>query len=75
MKKYIFFFVLLIIMSSSSFSQIMFTVSMDGSQENPSVSTNASGAGFAIIENNGSRSVISLSDKGMQLSKKMIFIK
>jgi hypothetical protein len=34
---------------------IGFTASIDGSQENPPVTTNGSGTGFAIIENNGTQ--------------------
>jgi CHRD domain/Secretion system C-terminal sorting domain len=34
---------------------IGFAASIDGSQENPPVSTNGSGTGFAIIENNGTQ--------------------
>ena len=49
MKTYIFLLALLFIISSSSFSQIMFTASMDGSQETPAVSTTASGTAWLVL--------------------------
>src|ERR1017187_2026946 len=50
MKKYISLLALLFIISSSSFSQIMFTASMDGSQETPNaVMTNATGTAWLVL--------------------------
>jgi hypothetical protein len=50
MKKYISLLALLFIISSSSFSQIMFTASMDGSQETPNaIMTNATGTAWLVI--------------------------
>ena len=49
MKTYIFLIALLFIISSSSFSQIMFTASLDGSQETPAVMTNALGTAWLVL--------------------------
>src|ERR1035441_8586122 len=49
MKTYIFLIALLFIISSSSFSQIMFTDSLDGSQETPAVMTNALGTAWLVL--------------------------
>jgi hypothetical protein len=49
MKTYILLIVLLFIISSSSFSQIMFTASLDGSQETPAVMTTASGTAWLVL--------------------------
>ena len=49
MKTYIYLIALLFIISSSSFPQIMFTASLDGSQETPTVSTNATGTAWLVL--------------------------
>ena len=50
MKKYVSLFAILLILSSSSFPQIMFTASMDGSQETPNaVMTNATGTAWLVL--------------------------
>jgi hypothetical protein len=49
MKKYISLLALLFIISSSSFSQVMYTASMDGIQETPAVMTNATGTAWLVL--------------------------
>jgi hypothetical protein len=49
MRKYIFLLVFYLILSNPTFSQIMFTASMDGAQETPPTMTNATGTAWLVL--------------------------